>query len=785
MPAVTWRLAHRWVLGLVASIGLVFAANATGIAPAGQVPKLQADIQLDGELNEPQWQQALAISLPYLTWPQDNLPAPVNTQAWIFEDGQAIYIAFRAQDPAVQKIAAHYRDHDKLSGEDSVGVVIDTYNRQQQTYNFNVNPLGSREDYIRHEQTDDDRYEWDGFWDAAGKRTEFGYVVEMKIPYGILNFDDSQQTQQWAIEFIRKYPREANYRLSSVAINHDNVCWICQLPVYQGFAGAEQGHNTVLATSLVTGVDQTRGLAESPWQTERDTKLSADLKWSLSSDITLNATLNPDFSQVEADASQLSVNNPDVLYYAEKRPFFTENSSAFSSTQPLIYTRNINAPDAGAKLTGKARQHNFAGFWATEDSAKILVPGNLGSYFQTLNQRAQNFAGRYGYNLANEASVGAVLTQRQAGDYRSSLLALDGFYRSSDSDYWDVQLLSSTSSLPSDLAQQLCLADDCSAAALADCSEASGCGFDELVLRNMSESLSGQAAYLAYEHEDRHWLYGVNYTERDPEFRADLGFMPLVDIKQWQANGRYRFYAPDEQSWWQQFDIEVDGTARDNSAGERLRRDAAVTLNVSGAYRSALSVSLLDRHRVAARQDNRSLSVANAQWLHEQLWYGWFSTRPLPGLYVLATVSYGDRIDYSADRIADNLMASLALELSVTEQWQLQLNYQFDNMDFAGAKVYREALWDIRNTYQFNARSFLRWSLLYSRYTSYRQGPEGEQFNDLHTELLYSYKLNPQTVFFLGYNDGAVQWQNEQQPLTGLRKTERSVFMKLGYAWQL
>lgn len=298
---------------------LFFSAFLLAKAPQKATPIVYntASITVDGKLDEAQWQTASTFYVNNITWPYENQPSPVNTEVKVYENGETLFVAFIADDPQPEKIRAFFHDRDSAWNDDQVGIKIDTYNNAKLAYQFFINPLGVQTDSIENELTKQESLAWDGIWDSAGAITNKGYVVEVAIPLRILNFNDSATSKIMSMEFVRFYPRNERLRLSNMKINHANNCWLCQMPAYSGFAKAKQGKNLTVVPSLVANKTQTRrptAQQNEAWQTEQELSPSLDIKWGITPDVTLNATLKPDFSQVEADDAQLRVNNSFSLY---------------------------------------------------------------------------------------------------------------------------------------------------------------------------------------------------------------------------------------------------------------------------------------------------------------------------------------------------------------------------------------------------------------------------------------------------------------------------------------
>jgi len=746
---------------IVALLGLsAFASQAQW-----QIPKTTAQLQIDGKLDETAWQQAQPIELQINSFPAENTLAPVKTRALLLENGDYFYLAFIAYDPEPAKIKAFLADRDKVWGHDLVGVKIDTYNDSKLAYQFFSNPLGVQADAIENEITRSESDSWDGIWYSAGQLTAEGYQVEMAIPLRLLNFNDQLQQQTWQIELLRFFPRDVKHRLSSNRIERSNPCWICQMTAATGFAGAKQGNHLALVPSLVTGRTEQRQVAaegNSDWQGESTTQASLDLKWGITPDISLNMTVNPDFSQVEADVAQISTNDPFSLFYNEKRAFFLDNRDYFSTPFDLVYSRNIASPDFGARLTGRYQQHSFA-FFATDDSqTTFFVPGNLGSEVAVLAEKSENAVLRYRNDLTKQLSVGWISTIRQSEGYHNYLHGADLTYQVTAQDKVVMQYLYSDSAYPDDLAGRY--------------------AGEEAALR-FGDDLSDPALLLNYEHDDGAWLWYSEYQRMAREFRADLGYMPQTDFVKLVQGLGYQWFSADR--WWNRARLVGDWDITHNIAGELIEKEAEIALKLWGPMQSEIEFLLLDRHKVGPRHTSNLLSIdGNTDLFHEQQLGFWLGFYPLAEVYSVVSIEAGKAIDYRNNRLADYLNIAPELGWNLGRHLRVDLRHTYKAMRDKGAEIFTANLTDLRFSYQFSVQSQLRLSLIYS---DLQQNPDtnpglgDRQQRSLGSQLLYSYKLNPQTLIYAGYSDHAVQ----DDELTRLERDNRTVFMKFSYAFLL
>ena len=761
---------------------VVFSANPMSI------PFIDTSANIDGQLSEPHWQQAKKISVDNITWPYENQPSPEKMNVYVYENGEMLYVAFEAFDSEPDKIRAFYRDRDKAWDDDLIGLKIDSFNNQKLAYQFFINPLGVQMDSIENELTKQESDAWDGIWESAGQINGKGFIVEIALPFRMLNFDDKLPIKTMAMEFVRFLPRNERLRISSMKIDHNNNCWICQMPQVSGFEKTKQGNNLTLVPALVMGKSQQRNIsrsAPSDWQSESNIEPSLDVKWGITPDITLNTTINPDFSQVEADAAQLSINDNFALFYPEKRAFFSDNADYFASSWDLIYTRNVAEPEYGAKITGNLEQHNFAAFVANDKQTNIIIPGNLGSTIVSLDGKSENLAMRYRYDVSNNLSFASTATSRSSGDYSSRLMSLDSKYRLTDSDTFKVQVAHSRTQYSQEIINQLCNGDDCQTNQVTSCQSGHACQFNEFVLRVLNpEPISDQAYYLSYEHNEKHWMAFSNYSNFGADFRADLGFMGQIDFNKFVTGGRYRWYG-EQQDWWSRMEFYSDWDISHNDNNELLEKEFEASFSLNGPLQSYFELYVMQRDRAGLRHDKSSLLIdGNTTLFNEDSVSLYAEIKPMAGLFSSLKISTDHAIDLTNNRLGQRLRIVPVANVNLTRHLELKLRHTYEKMDSGSAPLFTANLTDARLTYQFDIKSFLRLAFIY---TDIERNPDNylipvdKHYQQFSTQLLYSYKVNPQTVFFAGYSDNGYK----DDDIEHLKRNERAVFVKLSYAWLL
>ena len=757
-----------------------------------EIPQISGDIVIDALLSEPQWRSAKKVLINNITRPYDNIPSPVHTEALLMESEGYFYLAFIAKDPDIKEIRAFLKDRDKSWGDDLVGIKIDTYNDQRSAYRFLVNPLGVQIDGIESEVTQKESDAWDGIWESAGKIIDDGFIVEMALPLRMLNFQESEGKQTWGIELLRYYPREERLRLSNIHLDRGNSCEICQIATASGFKGAKQGSNFTVTPSIVLGAAQERD-DNNEWQDTNNTEASLDLRWGITPDWLLNATINPDFSTVESDNAQLNINNNFALFNREKRLFFLDNQDYFDSDYNLVYTRNINAPNYGAKLTGRENNHAFGLFITDDKNTNILIPGNRSSSVATIDGESKAAALRYRYSLNNDITLGWISTLRTAEDYSNSVNGIDARFRLNTEDVFKFQSLFSTTQYPNDLFKQFCNVDEedeqarCATPENNDDCQFGDCIYNENVLRTIkAESFTGNAFKAGYYHNDSNWYYRVTYDRQNAGFRGDLGFISRVDHNKFSVGGDRKWYA-EPNKWWTQFKIYSDWDLIHNDNNELIEKEFDINAQLHARYSSYFRVGYTKRESVGSRLDKSKLAIAdNSTLFTEHQFFIFAETKPMLGLYINANVTRGDKIDYRNNRLGKINRLSSNINWNINKHVEVKLKQTVRQLDAEGENVFIARLTDLRTTYQFNVQSFLRLSVVFnntSRNTSNYLYIAPEDINrhskSLSSELLYAYKINPQTVFYLGYSDQ----HYSDETIQDLTQEQRSVFMKYSYAW--
>lgn len=766
-------------------IALVWCFTTTAWAASNyDIPRVSLAPSIDAELSEGEWESATLIELAYETNPGYNIAAPVKTTVYMMEDSEYLYFAFKADDPEPDKIRAFFRDRDQLNDDDYVSVYFDTFNDERSGYRFSVNPLGSQADFIINESQNVNDSSWNTVWESAGRVTEDGYIVEIAIPYRALRFSSNLDEQTWGLRLLRIYPRDSRTTISETTGNRALRCNFCQASKISGMPDLNYSTHNFDITPTATYLNNQQRDADpiGPWSDgSNQTEFGADLRWAITEDMVLNATINPDFSQVEADASQLDINNTFSLFFRETRPFFLDGADYFQTLERLVHTRNIADPDYGFKVTGKTSGYSLGVMAASDESTSFLLPSSQGSRVINLEGVSSDVAVVRGQmDIGEKNNLGMLITHRAAGDYQNQVASIDGRYYFTPKDRFRYQLMRSSSENPDSIRfnQNGDLKLDSDGQPLFAADQSDG------------------AYKLSYNHnEDNSGLF-VDYYNYGSDFRADMGFIGMVDFKRLAAGGHYNWYG-EEGNKWTQWGFSGDWERTEDQSGLKLEEEVELYFNLHGPMQLNASFGGLSRNR-----------YFGGKYFDEQYLAMRFSLSPLSGLTIGNYMRFGDQVDFTHTEAGESVLIRPYIRWRIGRHLSVNLNLTYQSLDvpvkqrvdedtgtmidFDKGELFEALIADLRLAYQFNSRSRLSLTLQHNNTDKntqlYLTNRDSDPGNDIDaktrrfgTQLIYSYELNPQTALHLGYSDNAIE--NDQ--INSLERVEKTIFAKFGYMFQL
>ncbi len=716
-----------------------------------------SEIRVDSVLDEPAWEQAVVIPLAREWAPGDNVEPPVVTECLVTFDDDNLYVAFRAFDPEPAKIRARLADRDVTFSDDTVGFLVDTWNGQREAFEFRVNPLGVQMDgtltdigsatqdinfWRRVDYDGLQDWAWDAIWSSAGRITADGYVVEIAVPFRQLRFAAGSGPQTWGFLATRHYPRNFEYRLRSTARDFDRNCQVCQFDTLAGLADLPRGENLEINPTVTAQSTET---LTGDGATDDDAELGLSVRWGITPNVLFNATLNPDFSQVEADVAQLDVNERFALFFPEKRPFFLDGAEIFASQIQAVYTRTIADPTGGLKLTGRRGKSSFGLLFAEDRINNLSFPTFQGTGSGFIDEDTTSGVVRLRRSIGETSSLGFLYTGREGEVYRNHVLGVDGRFQVGKSGILRFQYLASDTRYPDDLA----------------------------VDRGQPLGSFGDDAFeVRYDYQTRDWLAIGRYRDFGEDFRADHGF-----IRQAGFDGvsvaLVRSFWGEPGAWYTRLALRLDHSQfyRDDN-GARFEKGTNLTFIYEGPRQSIVQWAVRDNFEAFLGQsfDNPRTDL-------------YVSMRPSKRTELEVLLRGGKVIDFVNVRQADFFTGRAEVKVKLGRGFTGELSHNLQELSVDEGTFLTANLTQATLIYHFNHRAFVRAIVQYNdteRVPELHNVPSTVEPN-LRTALtqgLFSYKLNAKTVLFLGYSDNYLGTGS-----MAVDQTDRTFFLKLGYAW--
>jgi len=713
-----------------------------------QAVKVSTPPKIDGILDDPIWQEAAQLTGFYETRPGENMPPPVKTIAYIAYDDENFYFAFKAYDPKPQSIRATMTDRDQIHSDDYVGIELDTFNDQRRAFRFLLNPFGIQADSITSGSRGGSTF--DAIWHSAGRITEDGWEVEAAIPFKSLRFQNKPE-QAWGINLVRQYPREIERSFNYTRIDWHNECYLCQEANLIGINGIKPPRNIEFIpymTAIQNGALSDSEDYSSPFVNEKvDANAGIDFRYSLTPNLTLNFAFNPDFNQVEADVDRLDVNLRYAIGFPERRPFFLEGADYFSTSINAVYTRSIIDPKYGIKLTGKEGSHTIGFFSAYDEATSAILPDDESSENIFLGKGALYNIFRYKRDLGENSYLGFLLTDKEFEGAYNRMLGFDGSFRLGKVHRLRFQALRSYT--------------------------------QELDATFLSEELDGEryadnAIEMSFSRSTRRWSYNFRYHDYGEDFKADAGFIRRVDLRRFSFSSSYTFYPQDSivVNWRPSCSFSRAYNHQGDLTDEDIR--AGINFDLKGQFDISASLS----KSFELYSDNpfsfRSFSLR-------------VGASPSKRFSFHSNFNIGEGIDYNSLRLARRTSSGGYVTLKPISQ--LIIGFSTSRQDFntreEGSEIFTAQTFRLRIVYQFNPRFFIRYIIQY-RFVNrnplefYDEEDEVSPWEErFYSYFLVSYKINPQTVFFFGYNDFLFN------PLEQFYHTGRTFFAKMSYNFRL
>ncbi len=783
----SWQLRSLSLMALFSAIGVLPAAAQDGFVPVYkpslQVQRAAGEISIDGFLNDPGWQGLNAAENFVENDPGNQIKPPVDTKAFVTYDNDNLYVAIIAYDNPAD-IRASMCERDMIFNDDNVGFFLDTYGDAAWAYTLNINPYGVQGDALWTNGFGEDS-QFDLVWKSAGRITDSGYQVELAIPFSSLRFPVKEE-QVWRVDFWRHHWREVHHNISWSAYDRDESCWPCQWGTVTGINNVTPGKGIEIIPALVgyqsgqsTAISRSGGQTDSLGWTnlDPDEELSLSTKYSISSNATVELTLNPDFSQVEADADQIDVNSPTALSFPEKRPFFQEGRDLFQTIFDVVYTRSINDPVAAGKFTLRRGATSVGYLGAYDEHSPVIIPFEDFSTPDLQGGKSKSNIVSLKHTFKDNSQFGFLVTDRRFDEKggAGSAFSLDGSLRLTKSLRFLGQGVASHTTEPNDTAftsPGYLDRFDADTATNLNSQLFDGkhtAGYD-------GESFWGHSFIGILEYNGRNLFVSPQYSEWSPTFRVDNGFEPRNNRRQATLISYYKFRFDQGlvQSITPQINIakvwNFDGTTKDRY----IYADLSTYLR-----RSQIGIH---SQYMASKELYRGILFGGIWNYHQCL-----SVTPSKFISFGGSIGYGDQVAYNYRVMGRQTRHTLFCNLHPLDR--IQSENTFTHLRSV-SKANGSELFD-----GFIVRS--RLSLQYNRELSFRFVVQYNDFGKTWDfDPLITYQINPFTLFYIGTTydyqkeygvsiDGTTYAGDGEDSRDMNRLQSRQFFMKLQYLFQL
>lgn len=668
--------------------------------------------------------------------PKDGEPASRATRAYLSHDEKHLYVVFVCvEDPA--RVRTHVARREALAGDDVVGVSLDTFHDGHRAYVFFMNPSGVQADGIATEGQRDD-YKFDAIWTSEARSTAEGYLAMFTIPFHSLRFP-KENGRTWGIALTRFIP-STNEVATWPRITSRIDSYIPQFATVEPFDDVTPGRNLQLVPyGFLAGQQFLDPGAQNLLQHSREIRAGVDAKVTFRNGLTLDATANPDFSQVESDEPQVTVNQRYEVFFPERRPFFQDNAGLFETPETLFFSRRIIDPQFGAKLTGKAGAWTIAALLMDDRAPGRGLPGGD----PDAGRRALFGVARVQRDLGDGSSAGLLATVRQFGSRTNSVASADTRWKIDANWIFTGQLARSET-------------------------------------REGEASRGGFAAFSEIRHAGRHFNYYTNYRWRTPDFETDAGYIPRVDIRQLKNTAGYR--------WWPEkgplldFGPALFTLVNYDNAGHL--QDWSVNAPFYFDFKGPVSFST---------DVSRSWELYRGSGLRKSYRSLYFNVERWKRVTFNGTVYTGTSANYyPAAGLAPFSGKSLDafFEVSIRPGPRLRVDGSFVHTRLARerALVYTNCLARVKAAYQFSRGVSLR---VIADYDSVIANPgliDIDTPKRFRTDVLATWMLNPWTALHAGYADRRENLTLDDLALRTGRPsllTGRLVFVKFSYLLRL
>jgi len=721
-----------FVAAVVAASPAAFAQDQT--ARALTIPRTSHPPEIDNFIGGEIRDAGVRVSDFRQREPGDGIPSSRTTEAYLSYDDQNLYVVFVCHEDR-DKIRGRMSNREDIGEDDAVTVYLDTFRDGQRAYYFSVNPLGIQSDGVLTDGSGDGRF--DALWRSEGRIFSDRYVALFAIPFRSLRFSNADR-QTWGIALERsiRWNNESSFWPS---ITRRQTSLVQQMATADGLHDISPGRNIQLIPYAAYANARVLDIGSSQYQTHADSRAGLDAKLVIRNRLTLDMTVNPDFSQVETDDLQVTVNRRFEVFFPEKRPFFLENIDYFDTPLQLLFTRRIVNPEFGVRLTGKIGRWNV-GLFGSDDRA----PGKQVDAESPLHgDRALIGAMRIQREFGQDSNIGILAANRRFGSSESWTYAADAKLRLSPTWY---------------LRGQMAYSNDAS--------------YDDSF---ELDSETGQGYFADLSRYGRNFSYTLSYQDLSPGFRAPLGFVRRVDTRTVTQYAGYTFRPQEGKNL--SFGPSVYFGINWDHAGRLQDRYSSIDYRMDFTGPAGFNVTRYDAYENYADRGFRYHTMSAsfyANWIKRFTFYG--------------DLGAGTGVNYSPPEGVDPFIGkvrnfSFGFAWRPSEQLRVEQYYYYSSLRAPdGPAVFVNDLTRAKINFQFTKALSLRGIV------DYYFLADSSRYKQLTGDFLLTYLLNPGTALYVGYNGRFENLAANPAAPAGLVRlgdpthpTSRQFFVKLSY----
>lgn len=691
--------------------------------------------------------------------PDNGMPSSQNTMVYTAYDNRNLYVVFLAFDSEPDLIRANLAPRENVIDDDFVAVMIDTFNDQRNAYGFGSTPLGVQVDgrwsEIAKQSNFDTSYE--AVWYTDARLTDSGYMVRMTIPLRNLRFPDTDE-QVWRVMFERRIPRlseQSNWPpyLSTVEGR------LNQAGILRGVRDVSPGRNIQLipfAFARSFDVLDSRAAGGPAFNDNSEENIGLDAKFVFQDSLVLDATLNPDFSQVESDEPQVTVNERFEVRFDERRPFFIENADYFNTESTLVFTRRIADPDAGLRFTGKQGPWGIGTLMINDEA-----PGQrLDSDHPLAGEAADIRILRVFREISEQSRVGVLYTEREFGELINQVTSLDARFKLNPN--WTTEL------------------------------QAIDTGFED----GSHDHLHGRQFNARLDRSGRNFSAHAHVIDTSEEFRADLGFFNRnyqPDSRSTHGFARYVFWPEGGllNSWGGRVFVNdiVD------QSGSRLYSQVMPALEWTWNGETELSLTYEDVDERLRPQDFPGLM--RERDYEQKTWSAEFETQMFTTVGFSLELEMGETINLDPlpgtdPELAESSSAGFELLWRPLDRLRHDFTYLYTKLDDpnGAGNIFTDHIVRSRWNYQFTRELSLRFI---AQHEATDPGPLTSLKRDenLNFDLLVRYVINPWSALYAGFNTNSSNFAlvdtetgTEMVRTHHLQRDGKQLFLKFSYLLQ-